>query len=752
MKLGRLILNCLVFYFLLNIAFTQQLDPAMLTVDRIYNSEDFSSEYLGKIIWSEDGNSYLNAENYPSIENGQEIIRHNINSGKNEVFILADKLTPAGMKDPLILDDFEFSKDEKRMLIYTNSKKVWRRNTRGDYWVLNLKNWKLEKLGGQAESSSLMFATFSPDGKKVAFVINNNLYVEDLSSHEITALTVDGSETLINGTSDWVYEEELGLRNGFRWSPDSKKIAFWQLNADSVGIFYMINNIDSLYSQPIPIQYPKVGTINSACRIGVIDAHGGQPVWIKVPGDPRNHYIAQMEWAVNSDEIILQQLNRLQNTNKVFLCSAESGIARTVFIDTDNAWVDVNKNVRWLNQGKKFMWISERDGWRHVYMVSRDGQKVRLITPGEFDVISIESIDEKNGWIYFIAAPNNPAHRYLFRTNLYGDSTPVRISPTGLSGTHSYDISLNSKWAFHTFSKIDTPPIVTLINLPEHKSIRTIVDNSQLQTQLNSLKRIPTEFFRINIGDDILLDGYLIKPYNFEPTKQYPVLFYVYGEPWVQTVRDRWGGKQHLWHLMLAQQGYIIVNIDNRGTPAPRGRAWRKSIYKQVGIMAAEDQAAACRIIRDWEFVDSTRIGIWGWSGGGSMSLNAIFRYPDLYHTAMAISFISDQRMYDTIYQERYMALPDMNPDGYKNGSPITHAHKLDGNLLIIYGTGDDNCHYQNAELLMNELIKHNKMFTAVPYPMRSHSISERENTTRHLRSTLTWYLNNHLSPGPLDE
>jgi len=296
---------------------------------------------------------------------------------------------------------------------------------------------------------------------------------------------------------------------------------------------------------------------------------------------------------------------------------------------------------------------------------------------------------------------------------------------------------------------MDNPPIHELISLPNHKSVRILEDNSELRTKVKTLKRKPTEFFRVDIGEGVLLDGYQIKPYNFDPVKKYPVLFYVYGEPWGQTARDAWGGNTYLWHLMLAQQGYIIMSIDNRGTPSPRGRDWRKCIYRQIGILASADQAAAVRVIRKWEYVDSTRIGIWGWSGGGSMSLNAIFRYPDLYHTAMAIASVPDQRYYDTIYQERYMGLPEDNAEGYKNGSPITFARQLKGNLLLVHGTGDDNVHYQGAEALINELIKHNKHFTMMAYPNRSHGIYEGTGTTLHLRKLLTRYLFENLPAGP---
>ena len=376
-------------------------------------------------------------------------------------------------------------------------------------------------------------------------------------------------------------------------------------------------------------------------------------------------------------------------------------------------------------------------------------------------MISVQSIDEKDGSVYYIASPDNPTQRYLYRSALDGSGKVERVTPISQNGSHKYQISPDSKWAFHTYSSFDTPPVIELVRLPEHKTIRTLADNSELWEKLSKLKKHPTEFFRIDIGAPrfhggklapatagVLLDGWCMKPPDFDSEKQYPLFFYVYGEPAGQTVMDRWGEEKYLWHLMLAQRGYLVMSVDNRGTPAPRGRAWRKCIYRRIGILASADQAAATRaIIKSRPYIDPARIGIWGWSGGGSMSLNAIFRYPDLYHTAMAIAFISNQRFYDTIYQERYMSLPDDNEEGYKNGSPITYAHQLKGNLLIVHGTGDDNCHYQNCQALVNELIKHNKHFTMMSYPNRTHSIKEGENTRRHLYELLTRFLNENLPP-----
>jgi dipeptidyl-peptidase-4 len=612
--------------------------------------------------------------------------------------------------------------------------------------VLDLTSWELQKLAPDAKPSTLMFAKFSPDGDRVGYVCKNNLFVQNLEDNRITQLTMDGSDTIINGTSDWVYEEEFRLRDGFRWSPDGKLIAYWQFDTEGVRDFHLINYTDSLYPKITTFQYPKVGEKNSSCRVGVISSSGAQTQWLKAPGDPRNHYIPKMEWAENSEEIVLQQLNRLQNTNKVMLGDVRTGRVRTILTECDEAWIDIGNDLKWLDSGKSFTWVSERDGWRHLYLISRTGKKITLLTPGEFDVISVQSIDEEGGWVYYIASPDNPTQRYLYRVGLDGSGKAKRLTPTAQKGTHKYQMSKDSRWAFHTYSSFDTPPIIKLVRLPEHKAVRTLVDNSELRSKLSKLKKTPTEFFRIDIGDGVLLDGWCMKPPEFNAEKQYPLFFFVYGEPAGQTVMDRWGGEKYLWHLMLTQQGYLVMSVDNRGTPAPRGRAWRKCIYRQIGILASADQAAATRaIIKSRPYVDPTRIGIWGWSGGGSMSLNAIFRHPDLYHTAMAIAFISNQRFYDTIYQERYMGLPDDNEEGYKNGSPITFAHQLKGNLLIIHGTGDDNCHYQSCEALINELIKHNKPFSMMAYPNRSHSIKEGENTKRHLFELLTRYLKENL-------
>lgn len=724
----------------------QQDDPSQLTLKRIYTDREFSARDYGPARWLEQGNSYTTLEKSNEVE-GRDIVRYATRTGKRTVLVAATQLIPDGKTEPLSISNYTWSKDGIKLMIFTNTRRVWRYHTRGDYWVLDLKNNKLKQLGTTVKPTTMQFAKFSPDGEKVAYVSEQNIFVESLTIGEIKQITTDGGDNIINGTFDWLYEEELSLRDGFRWSPDGKHIAYWQMDTEGIGNYYMINNLDSIYSKLIPIPYPKVGTTNPAARIGVIPAEGGETCWFDIPGDPRNHYLARMDWAASSQEVIIQQLNRLQNTNKVMLGDISSGTVRAILTETDDAWVDISDDLHWLKDGKYFTWSSKRDGWRHIYLVSRDGNEIKLVTPGDYDVISLERIDEKNGYIYYIASPEDATRRYLFRTRLDGRGKNERLTPLDQPGNHRYQISPDARWAIHTFSNSATPPVIDLVSLPNHRLIRILENNAELKQKLAQLKLSNKEFFKIEIEPGVVLYGWMIKPVDFDPSKKYPVLFYVYGEPAGSTVQDRWSGGD-LWHYMLAQQGYLIMSIDNRGTNAPRGREWRKCIYRQIGILAALDQAAAARKIMEWDFVDPERIGLWGWSGGGSMTLNCLFRFPEIYKVGIAIAFVSHQKFYDTCYQERYMGLPDDNEYGYREGSPITHAHKLQGKLLIIHGSGDDNVHFQSFERLVDELVKHNKKFSMMVYPMRSHGIYERENTSRHLREMMTWYLKDNLPAG----
>jgi dipeptidyl-peptidase 4 len=725
-------------------------DPSKLTVERIFGKHEFEPESVS-VQWlaSESGSTYTKFEPFIRPSGGRDLVRYNPANGERETLVRFEHLIPAGEKAPLAIDGYTLSPDQSKLLIFTNSKRVWRQNTRGDYWVLDRTSHELRKLGGDEPASSLMFAKFAPSGLQVAYVLKNNLRVEDLRDHRINWLTATSTD-LINGTFDWVYEEEFGLRDGSRFSPDGKSIAFWQLNTSGVREFPLVNNTDALYPQIKSIKYPKVGEKNAECRIGVASALRGQTRWLEVPGDPSEHYIAFMEWAGNSQEIVLQQLNRLQNTVRVMLADARTGEVKTILTEHDAAWVDLQDKLHWIKDGQEFLWLSERDGWQHIYRVDRSGKRITPITPGDFDVIELLTVDQKSGWVYFIASPDNPTQRYLYRVRLDGTGRE-RVTPAGQPGTHDYQISPDARWAIHHFSAFDTVPTTDLIALPSHERIELLAENKALRDKFASLKKRPAEFFRVDIGNGVALDAWCMLPPDFDPSAKYPLLVHVYGEPAGQTVLDRWGGDNHLWHMMLAQNGTIVMSFDNRGTPAARGRAWRKAVYRQVGVLAPKEQAAAVKeVLRKRPYIDARRVGVWGWSGGGSMSLNAILKYPDLYTTAIAIAPVANQRYYDTIYQERYMGVPGDNVDGFTQGSPVNFARQLKGKLLLVHGTGDDNCHYQGTEALINELIRHNKPFTMMAYPNRSHAINEGQNTTLHLRELMTRYLKENLPAGPM--
>lgn len=705
------------------------------------------------IRWTTDGNGYYRVE-------AGEVVQYTLPGNVKTVLVSKKDLTPADRTTALPVRNFSFSVDGKKALIYTNTKKVWRLDTRGDYWVFDKNNNTLKQIGQSKPASSLMFAKFSPDGSKVAYVSEYNLYVEDLATGEAKALTTDGNRKFINGTFDWAYEEEFFCRDGFRWSPDSRQIAFWQIDARKTRDYLMVNNTDSIYPIAVPVEYPVAGEAPSPFKIGVVNIQSGTTQWMNIPTDPvLQSYVPRMEWAANSNELIVQHLNRKQNNSELLICNAQTGDAKPIYTETDSAWIDIlplwdNDYIwggwDWLAGGSEFLWPSEKDGWRHLYRISRDGKKETLITNGNYDVMDIAAIDEKGGYVYFHASPENATQKYLYRTKLNGKGKLERVSPANQSGTHDYDVSPTAKFARHDFSNYYTPYTNEMVSLPDHKPLDGAkVDEALAKSDKSKSNMV---FFKVTSPEGVEMDAWMVKPDNFDSTKKYPVVFYVYTEPWGQNVRDQYGvGNNFLYQGNMAKDGYVYISIDNRGTPVPKGRAWRKCIYRNIGTINIKDQALAAKEILKWRFIDTTRVGVWGWSGGGSATLNLMFQYPEIYKTGVAVAAVGNQLTYDNIYQERYMGLPQENREDFVKGSPITYAKNLRGNLLYIHGTGDDNVHYNNNDMLINELVKYNKQFQMMSYPNRTHSISEGAGTSRHLGTLYTNYLKQYCPPGARD-
>ena len=694
--------------------------------------------------WATDGYHFY------QVADNQVVERDARDTSQKTVLISKQMLIPGAGQKPLDVAGFYITDDGQRALIFSNTKKVWRYNTRGDYWIYDFKAGTLKQLGKGRPASSLMFAKLSPDGTKAAYVSEHNLFTEDITSGAISQLTKDGSSKLINGTFDWAYEEEFACRDGFRWSPDSKSIAYWQIDASKIKNYLMLNTTDSIYPYVVPVEYPVAGENPSSCKIGVVNISTAVTTWLNVPGDDVQHYITRMEWAKTADGVILEQMNRAQNQSRIYLMNVLINRPALLHEEHDSAWIDGKERWdgnpigwEWINGGKSFLWLSEKDGWRHISRIDLDGREI-LITKGNYDVISLNLIDEASGYIYFTASPDNATQKYLYRVKLKGGKAD-RVTPADEAGTNNYDISPTGKIALHTFSNIYTPTEKEAVTLPDHKHV-----NGEIIKLKQDAKNKP-EFFKVKTVDGVVMDGWMIKPTHFDPTKKYPVVFLVYSEPAGATVTDAWGtGTNREYVGNMADDGYIYMSLDNRGTPAPKGREWRKSIYKNIGLVNIEDQAMGAKEILKWPFVDSSRVAVWGWSGGGSCTLNLMFQHPEVYKTGIAVAAVGWQLTYDNIYQERYMGVPTDSAGRavFIKGSPVTYAKNLRGNLLYIHGTGDDNVHYKNAELLINELVKYNRQFELMAYPNRTHAISEGEGTSLHLRTLYTQYLKEHCPPG----
>ena len=585
----------------------------------------------------------------------------------------------------------------------------------------------------------------SPDGSKVLESEGRNLFVSDLVSGKRVQLTQNMAER------DLAYYEKM-------WSPDGKKILFVETDFTNVRQRAVLGTNDPSYPDVQQHRFARVGEVIEKLRIGVVDSGGENLTWLPMESPEEGIYFGQVEWAGNSDEVIVEKFSRFRNQRDFYLVkTSDKGAAKaevkSILHEVNDAWVDSsqekNSGLMWTRGGKAGVVVSEKDGWRHAYLWSREGKELALLTPGKYDIIDRAAIDEGGGWYYFYASPDNATQKHLYRVPLDGSGTLERISPSTQPGTHLYQFSPDAKLAIHTYSTLDSPPIVELVELAGHRVIRVLNDNEKIREKMKSVISHPTEFLQLTIGGGVSMDAWMIKPKDFDPLKKYPVFIYVYGEPHAQTVLNEWGTSQIDFHRVVADLGYLVLTIDNRGTPAPKGAAWRRAVFGSLGPLSTEEQEAGLKeLARTRPYVDLTRVGIWGWSGGGSNTLNAMFRKPDSYHVGIAVVPKPQPHLYNAGFQENYMRTREVNPEGYKQAAAINFADGLKGKLLIITGSGETNTHIQIIEGLVDRLIKLGKPFDYMVYPNRDHSLLEGEGTLVHVRMYIIRYLLSNLPAG----
>ncbi|MCS4433699.1 S9 family peptidase [Aquiflexum sp. XJ19-10] len=699
-----------------------------VTLEDVFKNNTFSQKSVQGINWMKDGQFYSKLQRGQA---GTKVVKVNVATGE-ETAILID-----GEALGVNFSTYSFNADESKALISSDVESIYRRSSKGIYHVVDLEKGTAQKL---LNGEKIMYATLSPENDKVAFVKDNNLFVIELSSDQLTQITDDGNwNHVINGAADWVYEEEFSMSKAFAWSPDGQKIAFIRFDESEVPEFNM-QLWGKLYPQDYKFKYPKAGESNAKVSIHFYDLASKKTVKADT-GTETDIYLPRIYWTGEANTLAFLRVNRLQNQIDLLYADAQTGQSKVVLEEKSETYVDLNYNddLRFLEDNKGFIRTSEQDGFKHIYHHDNQGNLIRQITSGKWEVTNLVGVDEKGKKIYYISTEASPLERNLCVISLDGKNKKI-LTPE--KGTYSINMSKDFKYFIANFSNSSTPLKVTL-NEASGKLLKVLEDNQELKSKLSTFAMSGKEFFSFNTVDGTPLNGYMIKPADFDPNKKYPVLMYVYGGPGSQNVTNAWGGTRDFWHHHLAAEGFIVACVDNRGTGA-RGRNFKHSTYANLGKLETEDQIAGAKYLGSLPFIDKSRIGIWGWSYGGYMSSLALMKGNDVFKAAIAVAPVTTWRYYDTIYTERYLQTPQQNAAGYDDNSPITHVDKLKGNLLLIHGTGDDNVHYQNAVDLVDALIKADKQFETMYYPNRNHGISG-GNTSWHLYSLMTDFIRRKL-------
>lgn len=701
-----------------------------ITLEDIWSKGTFRTDYVYGLRSMNDGLHYTTLDRD---RGGQVINKYSYKTGDLvEPILQSIVLTPDESGKPLNIESYSFSADETKLLIGTELEPVYRHSTKGYYYVYDLKSEKLLPL---TEGSKQRLAEFSPDGKRVAFVKDNNLFIKSFETGAEVQVTKDGEwNKIINGGTDWVYEEEFGFDQAFFWSPDGLNIAYYKFNEEDVKQFQMAM-YGSLYPEQYQFKYPKAGEKNAKVEIEIYNLAQNKVTKAKVG---IYEYIPRIQWA-NAQNLAVITLNRNQNDLNLYLVNATTGEGKTILNETNETYIDITDNWYFLPNNNGFIWTSEEDGFHHIYKYDIDGKNKFQITKGNWDIEKVLGVDAQNALVFYSSAEVHSTERNIFSIGLNGKN---KRNLTPQKGWNDANFSKGFKYFINYFSNASTPYQITLHD-NKGKLIRTLKTNENLAKKLKEFNISPIEFLPLQVDETTTLNAYLIKPVNFDPNKKYPVLMHVYGGPGSQTVKNQWLGANYFWHQLLAQNGYIIVSVDNRGTGA-KGAEFKKITYKQLGKYETEDQINAAKKIAEYPFVDASRIGIWGWSYGGYMSSLCLFKGAETFKTAIAVAPVTNWRFYDSIYTERYMQTPQDNASGYDDNSPINYVEQLNGNYLLVHGSADDNVHYQNTMEMINALVKANKQFDLMIYPDKNHGIYG-GNTRYHLYKKMTDYLMNNL-------